>query len=130
MNGAQIAGSPFQVFAKIHPTQLGEPVRAVEGVTDPWGIALNSKQQLVVTEHGGKVTVFDGKGKKVQTITSEKLSRPVGVAVDKDDNIYVSDFGNSSLFKFSKQGKFMKVVGRKGTQPRRVQESEFHQGHQ
>ena len=117
VNVAQIAGSPFQVFAKIHPTQLGEPVRVVKGVTDPWGIALNSKQQLVVTEHGGKVTVFDGKGKKVQTITSEKFSRPAGVAVDKDDNIYVSDFGNSSLFKFSKQGKFMKVVGRKGTQP-------------
>ena len=52
VNGTQIAGSPFQVFAKIHPTQLGKPVRVVEGVVDPWGIALNSKQQLVVAEWG------------------------------------------------------------------------------
>ena len=37
--------------------------------------------------------------------------------MDKDDNIYVSDMNNSSLFKFSKEGKLMKVVGRKGTQP-------------
>ena len=77
------------------------------------GIALNSKQQLVVAECDvGKVTVFDREGKKVQTITSEKLSSPNGVAIDKDDNIYVSD--NEvilKLFKFSKEGKLMKVVG-------------------
>ena len=80
------------------------------------GIAVNSKQQLVVAEMR-KVTVFDRKGKKVQTITSEKFARPVGVAVDKDDNIYVSDNDTSSLFKFSNVGKLMKVVGQKGTQP-------------
>ena len=115
VNRIQIAGSPFQVFAKIHPTQLGEPVRVVKGIVGPWGMALNSKQQLVVADK--KVTVFDREGKKVQTITCEKLSSPIGVAVDKDDNIYVSDRTNCFLFKFSKEGKLMKVVGRKGTQP-------------
>ena len=118
VNGTPIAGSPFQVFAKIHPTQLGEPVRVVEGVRSPWGMALNSKQQLVVAERNGKkVTVLDREGKKVQTITCEKFSQPSGVAVDKDDNIYVTDMVNSSLFKFNKEGKLMKVVGREGTQP-------------
>ena len=118
VNGTQIAGSPFCVFAKIHPTQLGKPVRVVEVVAKPWGVALSSKQQLVVAEWSGKkVTVFDREGKKVQTITSEKFSSPNGVAVDKYDNVYVSDMSNCSLFKFSKEGKFMKVVGRKGTQP-------------
>ena len=47
--------------------------------------------------------MFDREGKKVQTITCEKFSRPVGVAVDKDDSIYVSDMSNS--FEFSKEGK-------------------------
>ena len=118
VNGTQITGSPFQVFAKIHLTQLGEPVRVVEGVKLPWGIALNSKLQLVVAElFGKKVTVFDREGKKVQTITCEKFSTPNGVAVDKDGNIYVCDRTNCSLFKFSKEGKLMKVVGREGTQP-------------
>ena len=117
VNGAEIAGSSFQVFAKIHPTQLGEPVRVVEGVVDPWGIALYRKQQLVVAEWGRKkVTVFDKDGKKVQTITHKKFSGPTGVAIDKDDNIYASDVGNSSLLKFSKEGKLLKIVGRKGTQ--------------
>ena len=63
------------------------------------------------------MTVFDREGKKVQTITCEKFSCPTGVAVDKDDNIYVSDWSSSSLFKFSKEGKLMKVVGQRGTQP-------------
>ena len=120
VNGTQISGSPFQVFAKIHhhPAQLGKPVRVVKGVSLPWGIALNSKQQLVVTENAGKkVTVFDKNGEKVQTVTCEKLSNPKGVAVDKEDNIYVSDVGNHSVFKFSKEGELVKVVGHKGTQP-------------
>ena len=131
VNGTQIAGSPFQVFAKINPTQLGDPVKVMEGVDKPGGIALNSKHWLYVAERdrnkvdGKKVTVFDKDGKKVQTITHEKLLRPTGVAVDKDDNIYVSDYGNSSLFKFSKEGKLMKIVGQKGTQPGEFSELGF-----
>ena len=118
VNGTQIAGSPFQVFVKIHPIQLGESVRVVKGMVGPWGMALNSKQQLVVAERGGKkVTVFDKEGMKVQTITCEEFSYPSGIAVDKDDNIYVSDMVKCSLLKFSKEGKLMKVVGREGTQP-------------
>ena len=118
VNGTQIAGSPFRVFAKIHPTQLGKPVRVVEGVNHPWGIALNSKQQLVVAEHNGKkVTMFDKDGEKVRTVTHEKISNPNGVAVDKEDNVYISDYGNDLLFKFSKEGKLVKVVERRGTQP-------------
>ena len=37
VNGAQIAGSPFQVFARIYPTLLGKPVRVMEGVNYLWG---------------------------------------------------------------------------------------------
>ena len=118
VNNAQIAGSPFQVLAKIHPTQLGEPVRVVEGLMYPRGIALNSKQQLVVAEFGRKrVIVLDKEGKTVQTITCDRFSRPTGVAVDKGDNIYVSDWGTSSLLKFNKEGKLMKTVEQQGTRP-------------
>ena len=61
------------------------------------------QQAAVIAEmRGKKITIFDREGEKVRTITSEKVSLPVGVAVDKDDNIYVSDWGNSSVLKFSK----------------------------
>jgi len=50
----------------------------------PLGLALNSKQQLVVAEWvEKKVVVFDRDGKKVQTISHKKFSGPTGVAVDK-----------------------------------------------
>ena len=116
VNGTQIAQSPFCVLTKMHPTLLGEPVKVIEGVMLPFGIALSSKQQLVVSEWGGnKVTVFDKDGEKVPVITSERCNSPDGATVDKDDHIYVSS-GNS-LFKFSKEGNPIKVVGRHGTQP-------------
>ena len=109
VNGTQIAGSPFRVFAKIHPTQLGKPVRVVEGVKAPWGIALNSKQQLVVADYNGKrVSVFDKGGEKVRTVTCETFAHPIGVAVDKEDNIYVVEQVNGSLYKFSEEGELKK----------------------
>ena len=118
VNGIQIAGSPFQVFAKIHPTQLGKPVRVVEGLNYPWQMAFNSKQQLVVGEWDGKkVVVFDKDGNRIQTIECERLRGATGVAVDEDDSIYVADGSGYSIFKFSKEGKLMKVVGRAGAQP-------------
>ena len=119
VNGTQISGSPFQVLAKIHPTHLGEPVRIVDRVLAPQGIALNSKQQLVVTKFVGErgVIVLDKEGKTVQTITCDKFSCLTGVAVDKDNNIYVSNLGTSSLLKFNKEGKLMKTVGQQGTRP-------------
>ena len=121
VNGAQISGSPFQVFAKIQPTQLAKPVKIIKGFKWPWGMAFNSKQWLVVAERLGKrVTVFDNDGNKLQTITCDKFSSVSGIAVDKDDNIYVSDIGtwgnNSSIFKFNKEGELMAVVGQKGEQ--------------
>ena len=44
MNGKDIVGSPFRVLVKIHPTQLGPPVRTITEFKGPWGIALNNKE--------------------------------------------------------------------------------------
>ena len=113
--GTQIARSPFCVFAKIHSTLLGEPVNVIEGVMLPFGIALNSNQQLVVSEWGGsKVTVFDKDGEKVQSLQRSVIVLD-GLTVDQDDQIYVSC--ENSLFKFNTEGNLIKVVGQHGTQP-------------
>ena len=81
VNGKDIVGSPFRVFVKIHPTQLGPPVRTITGVREPSAIALNNKQQLVVGEWDGKkVSVVEQDGKRVQTIQCDKFVCPRGVA--------------------------------------------------
>ena len=111
VNGKEIAGSPFRVFVKIHPTQLGQPVRTITGLNGPWGIAINSKQQLMVAEcDGKKITIMERDGKRVQTIECDKFKRPQGVATGPDGAIYVTDSSAKCLFKFDKQGKLLKTV--------------------
>ena len=111
VNGKEIAGSPFRVFVKIHPTQLGPPVRTITGLNYPWGIAINSKQQLMVTEEGGKkITIMERDGKRVQTIECDQFECPRGMATGPDGAIYVTDRDAHFLFKFDNEGKFLKTV--------------------
>ena len=111
VNGQDIAGSPFRVFAKIHPTQLGPPVRTITGVNQPWGIATNSKQQLVVAEYGEKkIMIIEQDGKTLQTIKNDKLRCPRGVATGPDGTIYVTDDDTHCLLKFDKDGQLLKTV--------------------
>ena len=99
------------MFVKIHPTQLGQPVRTITGLNHPWGIAINSKQLLVVAEAGGrKITIMERDGKRVQTIECDKFKGPRGVATGPDGAIYVTDDSAQCLFKFNKEGKLFKTV--------------------
>ena len=111
VNGQHIAESPFRVFVKIHPTQLGPPVRTITGVNQPWGIAITSKQQLVVAECGGeKITVTERDGKTIRTVENEKMRDPRGVATGPDGAIYVTDDKAHCLFKFDKNGRLLKTL--------------------
>ena len=111
VNGQHIAGSPFRVFVKIHPTQLGPPVRTITGVNQPFGIAITSKQQLVVAECGWKkIIVRERDGKTIRTVENEKMRDPRGVATGPDGAIYVTDDKAHCLFKFDKDGRLLKTL--------------------
>ena len=105
VNGADVKGSPFPVFVKIHPRQLGEPVRVIDDFSMPWGIAINDKQQLVVTEVGErKVTIMEQDGNTAGDIM---LKSPTGVAIGPDNTIYVADQDAQCLFNYSNDGKLL-----------------------
>ena len=114
VNDQPVAGSPFPVYVKIPPTQLYRPVRVISGFDHPYGVAVNSAEEVLVTERKN-ITVLNKRGKKLRDIkmpTDDVSLR--GIAVDKDDNIYVTDSHRHCLIKLNKAGKVQKTIGSKG----------------
>ena len=111
VNGLPVAGSPFPVLVKIPPTQLGKPIKSFTELTG-FGIAVNSKGELVFAEEDGDIVILDRTGKRLRSIKKSQhgFQRLFGVAVDDNDNIYVTDNGSKSVFKFDKNGTQIKVV--------------------
>ena len=117
----QILGSPFGVFVKFPPSKLvqGKP-SMVGGLQAPWGIAINDKQQLVVSvaERGGeKIVVMERDGKEIQTIECNQFKNPCGVATTSDGSIYVTDVVAKCLLKFNSEGELVKAIYNKLEEP-------------
>ena len=118
VNGVEIHGSPFAVFIKTPPTQLGTPVQEIRGLDGPYCIAINSDSELIVSECGShKISVYTRRGGKEHEFGSlgegkGEFKCPIGVAVDKSDGcIFVADSSNHRIQKFTRDGHFMKLVG-------------------
>ena len=111
VNGLPVAGSPFPVFVKIPPTQLGKPIKRFTGLKG-FGIAVNSKDELVFAGRDGDIVILDRTGKRLRSIKKSQhgFQRLYGVAVDDNDNIYVTDDDSKSVFKFNKNGTQIKIV--------------------
>ena len=112
-NGLPVPGSPYPVFVKISPTQLGKPVKVINGVNKPVDIAINSAGEVLVVEQSGDVVVLDKSGKKFYDIAKYRyhFKDVQGIAVDKDDNIYLIDRESRRLFKFNQTHELPKVIG-------------------
>ena len=119
VNGSEINGSPFTMTVYPDPTQLGSQVRVVKDLNFPYGIAFNSRGEMIVSEcDGHQVSVFDVGGRRVRTFGShgdrpEQMISPAGIAVDDTDNIYVSS--EHKLQKFTSSGELIKCIGRSGS---------------
>ena len=111
VNGLPVAGSPFPVLVKIPPTQLGKPIKSFTGING-YGIAVNSKDEIVFAQYNGDIVILDRTGKRLQSIKKSQhgFQNLFGIAVDDNDNIYVTDNGSKSVFKFDKNGTQIKKV--------------------
>ena len=110
---------PFTMTLYPDPTQFTHPVRVVTGLNNPYGIAVNSHGEMIVSERGGhQITIFDIRGQKIRTfgsygVSQEQMEYPSGVAIDDVDNIYVTSY--HKLQKFASSGELINCVGQEGS---------------
>ena len=118
VNDKEINGSPFTMTVYPDPKQLGHPVRTVTGLDEPYGIAFNNREEMIVSEClGHRLSTLDTRGQKIRTFGSRgdsphQMIFPAGIATDDSGNSYVSS--EDKLQKFTSTGELIKCVGRKG----------------
>ena len=116
-----VRGSPSSVAVKSPVEKLGTPILTLGGVKKPWGVAINQRGEVVVTEWSVHcVSVFSPSGEKLRSFGTHGSSQgqvdlPCGVAVDSEGNILVADSHNHRIQKFTAEGQFLAAVGTKGS---------------
>ena len=123
VEGDHIKGSPFPVTVKLPVKKLGAPIKTISGVKGPWGVAVNQKGELIVSEGSGHcVSIFSQAGEKLRSFSSlgsgrGQFNSPRGITVDDGGNILVVDRGNQRIQTFTSDGKFISAVGKEGNKP-------------
>ena len=123
LEGQHIRGSPFSIAVKLPVKKLGNPIQIIKMVNRPWGMAVNQRGEVVVTDFVGHcVSVFSQHGEKLQSFGNKgsghgQFNDPRGLAVDGEGNILVADRNNHRIQKFTTSGIFLRAVGTKGSGP-------------
>lgn len=102
-------------FKKVLDVMVGAP--DVHFMVRPFSVVTDSHGRIIVTDPGaGGVHIFDLKEQKYKFITrkeksKEAMTTPQCVAVDAQDNIYITDSALGKIFVFEPSGKFSRVIG-------------------
>ncbi|MDI3279976.1 MAG: NHL repeat-containing protein [Bacillota bacterium] len=88
----------------------------------PRAVVVDNKGRIIVLEAAEKVVIYDGQGKFVKEFGKKgrkegSFNDPLGLAVDAEGRIYVSDTGNARVEVFSPEGELLLSFGEKGSGP-------------
>ena len=116
IQGQRIRRSPFGPAVTSSIMNLGAPIHTIAGVDKPFGIAINHKGEIVVSEPGsGYISTYTpSSGKKIQTIDL-KGCELFGLTLDREGNILVSETTNNSIRKYSPEGQLLASAGTTGS---------------
>ena len=120
INHQHIRGSPFTLLAKSLVRVGDQPILTIN-TDNPWGIVINHKKQIVMTEKHW-ISIYSQGGVKLWSFGRRgfeegEFNDPRGIAVDEDDNILVADYKNNRIQKFTSDGEFLAAMGTKGNKP-------------
>jgi len=101
-------------WTKLIDVAIGEP--NYRSMVRPYSVATDSRGRIIVTDPGSfGVHIFDFADKKYKFLsrldTKYEMRTPQCVAVDKQDNIYVTDSEAGKIFVWSANGKFQRMIG-------------------
>ena len=123
VNGERVRGNPFEV--QVRPRQFrpvlsfGQQGSSAGMFSVPWGVAVNEKDEIAVTEIGKhRIQVFSSNGTHLRSFGREgdqqgEFNGPAGIAFH-NDNIIVADCRNHRVQLFSGQAEYLGQFGRKG----------------
>jgi len=82
----------------------------------PYSLTTDSRERIILTDPGmSGVHIFDFAQQKYKFIThldgKVEMHAPMCVAVDKQDNLYVTDSDAGMIFVFGANGRFQRVIG-------------------
>lgn len=85
-----------------------------ERILRPYGVFADT-HRIYVTDPGAHILhIFDMEGRRhfqIKEARKEELISPIGVAVDKNGEIYLSDSVLHGVFVFDKEGKYLREIG-------------------
>ena len=121
VNEQHIRGSPFSVAVKSPVMKLGPPIQIIGGMLEPYGVAVNQRGEVLITEMHC-VSIFSPSCEKLRSFGTHgngqgQFNYPHGVAVDGDGNILVVDSKNNRIQKFTADSQFLTAVGTRGDGP-------------
>jgi sugar lactone lactonase YvrE len=101
-------------WTKIKDAVVGEP--DYRSLVRPYGVAEDSRGRIIITDPGAYgVHIFDFAQQKYKFLSHDEgdnaMRAPQCVAVDQQDNIYVTDGDAGKIFVFGADGKFQRVIG-------------------
>ena len=102
-------------WGKVLDVVAGEP--EYHQVVRPYGVAVDSRGRIIVTDPGAEgVHIFDFAQHKYKFLdrhekTKSPMRAPQCVAVDAQDNIYVTDSEVGEIFVFDSHGSFRRTIG-------------------
>lgn len=85
-----------------------------EGLVKPFGVFADEGRLYVTDMADQSVHIFDQVSEKyfvIEGVKKQHFESPVGVAADKDGNIYVSDSIAKRVYVFSNSGEFLREIG-------------------
>jgi DNA-binding beta-propeller fold protein YncE len=113
ISGPSDVGIKKSWLKRAFDTILGKE-EAEERILRPYGIFAD-KSRIYVTDPGAHVLhVFDLKGGNYFQITEakkEELVSPIGVAVDENGEVYLSDSVLHGVFIYDREGKYLRELG-------------------